>query len=246
MKLATTTVSLEGYGTAAGNEPRLAALRTAIREVSNEGVDLLCLPGGYLSAKSMTHLNELSEELAQEAKRSNLALAVGIDVDKKNLMQDWTTQIRKGTLPWFAVCWNSVGGNFLWRQRSVRSIDQWEAPEQACSQERTLYVGKARIEILMCGEIFSQRIRESIVSRKPAVNAVVDLGHTSGGFRVHAAMKVLARGGVHSFCSVHAQRTNAQKYCYAAGGVKKSIRTPGIVIGSSPRLEIKVWNLDTL
>ena len=79
----------------------------------------------------------------------------------------------------------------------------------------------------MCGEIFSPTIRSNIIARKKDLDAVVDLGHESDGFRVHAGMK----------------------FCYDPGGVRKSTRNADtdidadVAIGNNPRVELKIWRV---
>jgi hypothetical protein len=98
----------------------------------------------------------------------------------------------------------------------------------------------------MCGEIFNARIRAQIISR--GTQLVIDLWHYDHGFRVHAAMKVLASQGVTSLCSVQADKVKATKYCYvpnSKGYTARSTIGSDFTIGQRPRVEMKVWKFGT-
>jgi len=246
MKLATCTVSYEGYHCVKGTEKRLEFLQKAIMELKKQSIGLACFPGGYLSVKSRNHLCRLANIVDEISKDSGISIGVGIDRLGKDIDNYWDEAIRKEGFPFFAVCSDTQSDSpHIWNQRSTTSKNQHFVSDDSCSKPRSLNTLGGRIEILICGEIFNERIRKSIVNRK--IRAVVDLGHESRGFRVHAAMKVLANRGIASFCSVHTKRQNAQKFCYIPNHndwLCKSTRCYDTIIGKEPRLEIKFWNLN--
>ncbi|MQY54394.1 MAG: hypothetical protein GH149_03760 [Methanosarcinales archaeon] len=195
-------------------------------------------------AKTISEKEKFSQAILNEAKKHNVAIAIGIDTEiKKNPSSDWLDRIKKNTLPWFAISWSPTE-NILhsWRQRSVTGRDQKYSSDDACAEERALPISDGRIEVLMCGEIFNERIRKNIVSRKDDLTAVVDLGHISAGFRVWAGMKKLAEGGLTVLCSVHTDGRLGQKYCYTPSG-SMSTRAPDTTFSGPPRLELKAWSL---
>jgi hypothetical protein len=244
MKIATSTVSLDGFGESSRADDRIRLLSEVLSESRELQVDLLCLPGGYLRAKSILERDKFSHAIHDEAQKHDIAIAIGIDVEiTKDPAQDWSYRIEGNTLPWFAICWSPNEDTLhYWRQRSVTSRDQWDSSDSVCTEVRALPVLNGRVEVLICGEIFNERIRTNVLARKDDLAAVVDLGHTSAGFRVWAGMKKLAEGGLTALCSVHADRKMAQKYCYTLGG-SISTRIPDKTFPGPPRLELKVWSL---
>lgn len=243
MKIATCTVSLDGFREPSRSVDRLRVLSEVLSDSQTFKVDLLCLPGGYLMARSISERDEFSQIIRNEAKQHWIAVAIGIDIDAsiKHLKKESLNMIKKNTLPSFAICW-SPNENILhsWRQRSITSEDQGYCSNDVCAEERILPVRDGRVEVLMCGEIFNERIRNNILSRKDDLSAVVDLGHTSAGFRVWAGMKKLAERGLTVLCSVHANRIRAQKYCYTSKSCK-STHIPDKTFPGPPRLELKLW-----
>jgi len=213
-------------------------------ELKKQGIGLACFPGGYLSVKSRKHLYRLANIVDGMSKDRGISIGVGIDRLDKDIDEYCEKAIRDEEC--FAVCSDTKSDNpHIWNQRSTTSKNQHFVSNDSCSKPRTLTTLTKKIEILICGEIFNERIRKSIVNRK--IKAIVDLGHVSEGFRVHAAMKVLAHMGVASFCSVHTKRQSAQKFCYIPshnGWLCKSSRDYDEIIGKEPRLEMKFWNLN--
>lgn len=247
MKIATCTVSLEGFGDPSWADKHLSLLTEVLNESRDLQVDMLCLPGGYLMANSISERDKFSHIIRNEAKKYKIAIAIGIDTDtkiKKDPSQDWSYRIKQYTLPWFAICC-SPNNNVLhtWRQRSVTSNDQWNSSDVVCAEVRALPVLKRYVEVLMCGEIFNERIRNNIIARKRNPAAVVDLGHIARGFRVWAGMKKLSQGGLNVLCSAHANKKKAMKYCYTASGCK-STRSFDRIFHGPPRLELKVWSFN--
>jgi len=226
MKIATCTVSLDGFGDPSGAGERIRLFSEVLNEARRLHVDLLCLPGGYLRAKTFSEKDKFSHVIHNEAKKYKIAIAMGIDVPKS-----------------FAICWSpNEDILYSWQQRSSTRIDQWNCPAVVCAETRTLPVLNGRVEVLICGEIFNERIRNNILSRKYDLTAVVGLGHKSYRFRVWAGMKKLAEGGLTVMCSVHANRRFAQKYCYTPQG-SLSTPVPDITFPGPPRLELKLWSL---
>ena len=245
MKIATCTVSLDGFANPSSANERISLLSMVLSESRDLQVDLLCLPGGYLMANSTSERDKFSHAIRNEAKKYKIAIAIGIDTDtkiNKDPSQDWSYWIKQYTLPWFAICW-SPNENILhiWRQRSVTGKDQFNSSDDVCAEVRALPVLNRRVEVLMCGEIFNERIRKNIISRKGNLAAAIDLGHTAAGFRVWAGMKKLAQAGLNVLCSVHANKKNAMKYCYTPSG-SKSTRSFDRRFHGPPHLELKMWS----
>jgi hypothetical protein len=242
--VATCTVTLDGYADPKGTARRMTLLSDAAFKLSKSGVKLFSLPGGYLFAPSGTDLHKLEKQVKDLAINAGIDLLVGIDVGVKDTHPD-TEFIKRGRLPALAVFASRDGRVARWRQRTITSTDQHLVSDAVCHEERLLRVAP-RVESLICGEIFNERIRAGLVTRKTTL--VIDQAHTAAGFRVFAAMKLLAGNGVSSLCSVHADVGEAVKQCYVprgqSGWERKSSRAIDLFVGKQPWLEIKVWEFD--
>jgi hypothetical protein len=249
MKIGTTTVSCEGYGDSAAFESRFVAFQETLEKAKGEGCDLLCLPGGYFCVDSDLAFEEATTRIVREAKRRGIALAVGIDYsqakqsNKKKTTGTTEDLVRKQALPSFSLTWSPQQHERRWRQRSVTSRDQWLVSDEACAQSQTLRVSGENTEILTCGELFNERIRNSVVSRHPS--ALIDLSHNGKGFRADPSLKSLAQAGkgMYTFCCTHADMKKAMKRAFAPGGGKQSRRNADAVITGKPRIEMKVWTV---
>ena len=63
MRLATCTVSKDGFSKASWNEQRISRLRELADKIAHMGVDLLCMPAGYLCAPSAFECRALTGEI---------------------------------------------------------------------------------------------------------------------------------------------------------------------------------------
>ena len=242
MRVATCSVSMEGYGSSSGNPTRMKLMEETLKGAKGLSCDIVCFPGGYFSVQSDSKRDELAAQAVDLAKSMEIGLAVGIDCKPKDMSIDKSRNIRQATLPWYAVCWSPYEDTLhCWGQRSITSRDQWLAPETRCRDRQTLPFGNKGVEILMCGEIYNERIRDSIVRRRYDLFVVADLAHAACGFRVFQPMEILARQGVGSVCSCHAERFDAMKQRYWAGGSKQSVRRSDLRTGYFPTLGLKVW-----
>jgi hypothetical protein len=240
MKIATSTVSCEGFGDSAAFESRFAAFKEALEKAKGEGVQLLCLPGGYFCAKPGAEFKKAKNRIVQEAKRTGIAVAVGIDYPQGKRKKFKKNKTPRSMRPSFAVTWNPQQRERSWRQRSMNSEDQWCVSEEDCRRPQTLTVSGRRIEILACGELFNERIRKSIIERHP--RAVVDLSHRGQGLRADPSLKLLARQRMYTFCCTHANIKGAMKRAFAPGGHKKSTRKTDSLTTGKPRIEMKMWS----
>ncbi len=266
MKIITTTVSLEGYNEVRGGKPnhqqigsvnqdRLNVLKEALAKAHNEKADLLCLPGGYFyyaSSKPITNPLASSEHgvvrlikaIMDLARNYQLAIAVGLDLAKKDQTADNTKDVCAGTLPSYALCWSpSDTAVHCWNQRSITSFDQFDCPEVFCNASHTMQVRHSQVDFLICGEAFNSRIRNAITRRCEKPLALVDLAHTLAGFRVTSSLKEIAECGIHALCCGHADKRGAIKYYYAPQVGRRSSSKPDFTCGPTPRLEGKVWHI---
>jgi len=242
MKVVATTVGRKGPDDEGRNEERLRAAKRALEKGTTLGADLIVLPGGFFTARSRSAREAVADSLISEAKRLGIAIVLGVDQEVKNLTEDYRREIQSGRLPFYAYAW-SASENVVrsWPQRSTNNENQWWAPEKACREVRLLRIGNESVAVLMCGEIFNQRIRHALVNHQPRPNVVVDVAHIGSGFRVYQGMKVLARLGLPSLCSVHAQTEYAVKHCYIPPGKRMSSRLRDEYVYGLPHIELKLW-----
>jgi len=240
-KVATCTVT--GYTEREDTHLRMVLLSNAVSQLSNIGVNLFCLPGGYLYVSHVDQIHQLKVQIEDLAKSANIDLLVGIDVGLKNNVPA-DELVHLGQLPAFSFFASRDGRVAMWRQRTTNSTNQHLVSDSVCQEERLLRA-TPRVESLICGEIFNQRIRDGFRLRNTIL--VIDLAHTSFRFRVSGSMKSLSKNGISSLCSVHTNSIGGVKYCYVPeqqGNGCKSSRIVDIAVGVLPRIEIKIWKFD--
>jgi len=257
MKIAAGIVSCEGYGNPDANDNLLNIYQQILNESNKKNVDLLCLPGGYLRAQSKKDKEELAKSIVENAKNYKIAIAVGIDVidgRSKPVKSSKSRKSKKTTssnnIPAFAICWSPAERQnwHCWQQRSSDSKDWRNVPdedEKTYHEQRSLRVRSKKIEILLCGELFNPIIRNNIINRGSDIAAVVDLAHGAGGSfnRAILSMETLAKGGLVTLCTIHANSRGTLKRRCNPPGKRKSTRNPDKVIKGPPWVELKVWDV---
>ncbi|MCL0049345.1 hypothetical protein M1M87_01150 [Thermodesulfovibrionales bacterium] len=242
MKIVTTTVGRRGPEDERQNQERLTAAKRALEKATNLDADLIVLPAGFFTTGSAQAREAIAQSLVGTAKQLGLAVIFGVDQEVKSLSRDYNREIRRGVLPFYGYAWSpSQIVIHCWAQRSMNNQDQWLAPGRVCTEMRLLWVGDETVGVLMCGEIFNQRIRQALSNYQPRTKVVVDVAHAGSRFRVFQGMKVLARLGLPSVCSVHAQCEFAIKHCYVPPGTRLSSRSRDAYVYGPPSIELKLW-----
>lgn len=242
MIIAATTVCRKGSEDERQNQERLSAAEQALEKAVELGGDLLALPAGFFSARSLHTQEAMAHSLISKAKQLGIAIAFGIDRQVKNPQTDWEILITGRLLPYYGYAWSpSDNLTYCWQQRSSTSSNQKLVSDGHCKKVRLLKVGDDHIGILLCGEIFNQRIRDSLVKHSPRPKVVVDLAHIAGGLRIGRSMKILAEKGLAAICCVHAQCEYAMKHCYTPESGRISARIPDAYVSGLPRIELKLW-----
>lgn len=190
------------------NEERVELARRVIAEQPGR-IDLIVLPAGFLRARSEGEVREVAAPLLTAARKAKVAVMFGVDAGARG-------SVRAGSLPYFLLGWSPGQSKAsLWRQRSITSADAGEAPHQAFASARALEVKGQKVAPIVCGEVFSPRVRDSVAKLKPVVAVLA--AHTAGGARHWAGQRCLAQLGVRSVRAVHAT-TQARDLLCAAGG----------------------------
>jgi len=216
MRIATCTVTYEGSKKEKCNKKRLNVAELALKTSRALGAQVLILPGGYFTTRTPQARGGIALSLINTAKKMNIAIAFGVYQIPKYSSKNWKREIWEGELPWYGYAWSPAENvKNCWTQRYLTRKDQSWCPDKLCNEVRTLKIGKETLGILICGEMFNNRIRQALAKYRPKIKVVADVAHYSEGFRIFAGMKVLAeKYGIASVCSVHTQRRSAQKFCY--------------------------------
>lgn len=244
MKLAATTVGYEGYGKEECNKKRLSVAKRALQAAIKRGAQVLVLPGGFLTAHSYDTRKAIADSLKTEAEQLGIGIVFGVDQQLKNPNTDEKILSKGQLLPYYGYAWSpSEDVLHCWQQRSSTRANQWARVlrDAICGEERILRIGNETLAVLMCGEIFNERIRNAVADYHPKPKVVVDVAHEGSGFRVFQAMKVLARLDLPSICSVHAQREFAVKHCYVPPGTRLSSGSRDGWVYGPPTVELKLW-----
>ena len=244
MKLITSTVTYKGFEKAHWNKKRLKIAELALEKTIKLGACVLVLPAGFFTTHTSRARKNITLSLINIARRLNVAIVFGVDQVPKNHSKNWKREIKGKGLPWYGYAWSPTENiKYCWSQRSFTSTNQWWSPEKRCSEVRLFRIGNEVLAVLMCGEIFNERIRNALAKHHPKPKVVIDIAHYSQGFRVHAGMKVLAKKyRLASVCSVHTQCHSAQKYCYLPQKGSVSSRNVDGCVSGPPRIELKLWS----
>lgn len=242
MKLVATVVCRKGPDDERQNHQRLNAAERALEKAAKLGADLLALPTGFFTARSLRAQDAMAYTLISKAKQLGIAIVFGIDRETKNPKTDWEILSKGQLLLYYGYAWSPIDNlTYCWQQRSSTSGNQKLVLDEYCKKVRLLRVSDDYIGILLCGEIFNQRVRNTLANHSPRPKVVVDLAHIAGGLRVWRGMKILAEKGLASICSVHAQREYAVKHCYVPERGRLSTRIPDAYVSGPPRIELKLW-----
>lgn len=249
MKIAATTVGTKEPETPAQNQQRLEAAKKALRKSKDLGADVLVLPGGFFKTYDSQSGRRIADSLINEAERLGIAITFGVDVDNiESKRLGAKAKMPKQTTEWwpdhmYGYAWSPTEKMIhYWRQRSTNGDNQWLVDDKRCEEVRLLMIDSEALGVLMCGEIFNDRIRDALREHKPRPKVVADLGHEGRWYRVHHGMEALGEGvlGIASMCSLHVQGQNAKKrYCTPSRGYMSTNISDRIVYGP-PRIEIKL------
>jgi hypothetical protein len=229
------------------NKERLEAAKQALIEAKalKAGADIVVLPAGFFTTRDSKSRQHLADSLISKAKELGIAIAFGVDEEVKASSKSWKLGKRRGKkngwspLPLYGYAWSPTDPEkHCWYQRSTNSADQWLVPDEKCKEVRLLNIGGETLAVLMCGELFNQRIRKALRDHSPPPKVTADLVHIGAGFRASQGMKKL---GLASVCSLHVQRKNAAKPVYFPGKGYVSSRDSDRVIEGPPRIELKLW-----
>lgn len=242
MKLVATTVCRKGPEDERQNQERLRAGELTLEKAVKLEADLLALPTGFFTARSLRAQDAMAYNLISKAKQLGIAIVFGIDREAKNPKTDWEILIKGQLLLYYGYAWSpSDNLTYCWQQRSSTSGNQKLVSDEHCKEVRLLKVSDDYIGILLCGEIFNQRIRNALANHLPRPKVVVDLAHIGAGLRIWQGMKKLAELGLASICSVHTQHEYATKHCYTPEKGRRSTSVPDDYICGPPRIELKLW-----
>jgi hypothetical protein len=200
MKIMQTVASSTGFRDNNHNPTRLQVLAELLTVATRESVELVILPGGYLTANREADLNPAIDEVARLANCHRLAVVGGLDVmsrpsgkqmsspGKGGLTQD--QQVAQGCLPYFGFALYRDQRS-VWRQTSSSAANAETLEDrQFPSRNRLVDLGGRKVAVLICGELFNWRARQAMLELYPDI--VVDLGHVSMGQGLIPAMRNLA------------------------------------------------------
>lgn len=250
MKVVATTVGSKGPESQVYNKQRLEAAKQALLEVQQMKADILVLPAGFFTSHDSQSRQRIANSLISDAKKLGIAIVFGVDEEAEEPSKVKANRKKsKGGKGWFpspiyGYAWSPTENMYYcWRQRSTNSSEQWLVSDKMCKEVRILKIADEALVVLMCGEIFNQRIRNAIIGYAPRPKVVADVAHVGQGFRVWKPMEKLCDSGLASICSVHVQSRFATKYCcIPSKGFVSSRNCDGFVEGP-PHIELKKWEL---
>lgn len=222
------------------NRERLRLLEETL-QVLPDDIDIITFPAGYLCCKDMEEVKEYKNKIKELSDKYSAYLAMGIDCQDINEFGSSSQY----TLPYLALQASPNKPIRLWRQHLYRSSDVGEVRLSNIVESRSINLGGNNVELVACGDLFNPAVLDNIISRD--IDLVIALVHGASGSRTQHALELLAKNGVHGFCSLHAKVKNAFKYGYISthDGAYENISTRenDYLIKSFNQIEIKVWEL---
>lgn len=236
---------------------RLELLERTIATAARTGIAMVFFPAGYFIANDAEVFDWICARVFEVSKKYNMPVAVGIDLaskdvgDKNKDDKKWEkAQVRSGLgFPWYVAVSNPAKGFYtVWNQRSVRGKHSPLGPLHVCEEHRTVPLEDSGIEVLICGEIFNSRIRDSIGARRDILRLAVDLAHDSFRYYVSETMRVFSiEQELPVFCAGHADGRDAVNYAFYPRGQKvttpQSIFVPAKQIVHAPYLTMRIWTI---
>ena len=261
MKIATCIVSPREddwlVSNSAQNKYRLALLEATLSKAADMGIAMVFFPARYFFTEMAWSFDRLCDRIIEISTKYDVAIAVGIDLMRKDILsmgqsdKEWMLkQVKCGTgFPWYAVVCNPREGfSDIWHLRSVNWKHSRTGPAHVCKKPRTVPIEGSGIEILLCGEVFNARIRDSVGKRRSDLLAAVDLVHDLDGYMISDTMKEFSiLQQVRIFIAGHAKARSAGCYAFYPRGKKK------VPVGNrflclrpkarEPYLTMRIWNV---
>ncbi len=217
------------------NQRRLTAMEALLDKAKEEKVDLVVLPGGYFATNGNVQNTPLLRQIWAAIKTRRVPVCFGIDAAQKVL--------KKKKQRGYACAWTPQDGCVpiplhLWRQRSMTWRDRISHHE--ASERRYVHIGKRRVTLLMCGEVFNRQICGA--TQGQGIQIVVDMVHTGKGFRSTRTLEMWSSAQPISaaLLSCHAKKVGAMKR-WAVNGKDQSDNRIDILVAARPiRIEGRI------
>lgn len=231
MRFAHTLVSPHRFRDPSHNRHRHDILRELLTRLAAERVAFVAIPAGYVTVTTEDQVELAVADIADLVEACGVAVIGGVDVTHpRRGKADVETDdlVGEGRLPYFgfAAFPTSVTADVpLWRQASTTSGNADSAPDAALPDAgRVVGVEGSTVVPLLCGEVFSRRIREAVPTLRPGL--VLDLGHTGMGQGLIPAMTSVATA---AGCAVaHSQHVwKGSLHFVSAEGEQRSVPADG-------------------
>jgi hypothetical protein len=246
MKVAITTVGSKGPEDESKNEGRLKAGKMAMSKAKSLGAAILVLPGGFVVGNNFKSRQQIADVLIEEARSLELAVVFGVDDNSwpQAYVYAWSPVDK------MAYSWEQRSSTRHWNKRSEQpntlTDNEWYANLKSYDEVRLITTESGVAGVLLCGELFNERIRNALIKCSPHPKIVVDLIHRGHGFRSASSMKKLCHYGIASACSAHVQKYYAMKRCYIPGKGNDgnvSSREFDSIIDGPPKIELKLFEV---
>lgn len=248
MKLALVIVGTDSarFRHASANAERLS-LADRVASARRAQADLVVLPAGFLTATSFAGVRALARTLAGAFPRCQLLAGIDVVTERRKAA---TTGKRRGSdksrkeLKFWLVSADRARVTNIWRQRSA------VAGEKATNTlPRVLTVGRKKVGVLACGELFNPAIAVGLAHAAP--DAVVDVAHLSMTRFTKSLQRVADACACPSYLVQHVSlRSCPRKWRSVPNGMASAVLTydwasydaPGWTYGPL-WAEARIWNV---
>lgn len=229
MRFIQTVVSSVGFRDHASNPDRLALLDKFFQIAVSHNSRLIELPAAFLTARNQREMHDLINEVQKRAVKEDVAVIGGIDIEEE---EDTRQCLGKGIvsargLPYygFAVGPLTIQPSIAhpWQQTSTNRNNALDVSNHSVpGEDRLVNLGGVSLAVILCGEIHSARVRQSINQLRPSL--VLDLGHAGMGI---GTIKAMTRVSIDCQCVValaqHLAGKSGKLHFTRSGGEREPI-----------------------
>lgn len=240
-RIATTNISAARFRDPKDNPNRIRFAQKLLESARQNNIDCLCLPSGYLAAKTPNDIKPAFSPLLRKAKQLQISFVIGSDIKSAFRSRVPHAIVRQQQLPAFLVAFNCDNDiTTITRQRSGSSLDYRLklVPDSVMFRPRVMRLGDCEFQIVGCGEVYDRRLFSKGMPR-----AAIVFGHDTMP-RLSISLQSRSSSGFSLVNTEHRIHQGGYLFCYD-NGENRSVRDCDHFDGYDDLwADIAVWELD--
>lgn len=245
-----TNININGFRDMTMNIPRRKAVLEWMRKLNGCGFNCLCLPAGYFVVKDEKEIRPLIRPILKLARRFRISFILGVDTSAiLSFPEDPNSPkmlraVRNHKMPCFLCAYSADRDKLeIHRQRSCTSAQARNKilSDEEMSEARFMPLGGSGFQIILCGEVYDERLFDEGRPR-----AAVVFGHVTMP-RLARTLAAKSRLGFSIINTEHRTGRGGRLFCFDKGRERSVVARP-CVIGDAndkgPWIDMAVWELD--